>query len=49
MSEEIRRVKRELAYHGTVVDVYKDYMEFANGSTEEWDYIHHNGDRKSVV
>ncbi len=43
MSEEIRRVKRELAYHGTVVDVYKDYMEFANGSTEEWDYIHHNG------
>lgn len=43
MSKEIRRVKRELAYHGTVVDVYKDYMEFANGSTEEWDYIHHNG------
>ena len=41
--QEIRRVKRELAYHGTVVDVYKDYMEFANGSTEEWDYIHHNG------
>lgn len=43
MSGEVRRIKRELAYHGTVVDVYKDYMEFANGSTEEWDYIHHNG------
>lgn len=43
MSEEIRRVKRELAYHGTVIDVYKDYMEFADGGTEEWDYIHHNG------
>lgn len=43
MSEEIRRVKRELAYHGTVVDVYKDYMEFENGGTEVWDYIHHNG------
>ncbi len=43
MSEEIRRVKRELAYHGTVIDVYKDYMEFENGGTEEWDYIHHNG------
>ncbi|MEZ3434625.1 MAG: NUDIX hydrolase [Lachnospiraceae bacterium] len=43
MSGEIRRVKRELAYHGTVIDVYKDYMEFENGGTEEWDYIHHNG------
>lgn len=43
MGEQIRRVKRELAYHGTVVDVYKDYMEFENGGTEEWDYIHHNG------
>lgn len=43
MSGEIRRVKRELAYKGTVLEVYKDYMEFANGNTEEWDYIHHNG------
>ena len=43
MSDEVRRVKRELAYEGTVVKVYKDYMEFANGSKEEWDYIHHDG------
>lgn len=43
MSDEIRRVKRELAYTGTVVEVYKDYMEFADGKTAEWDYIHHNG------
>ena len=43
MSEKIRRVKRELAYHGAVIDVYKDYMEFENGGTEEWGYIHHNG------
>lgn len=43
MSGEIRRVKRELAYKGTVLNVYKDYMEFENGNTEEWDYIHHNG------
>lgn len=43
MDEKIRRVKRELAYHGTVIDVYKDYMEFENGGKEEWDYIHHNG------
>ena len=43
MSEEVRRVKRELAYKGTVLNVYKDYMEFANGNTAEWDYIHHDG------
>lgn len=43
MSEEIRRVKRELAYTGTVIEVYKDYMEFEDGKTAEWDYIHHNG------
>ena len=27
MGEEVRRVKRELAYKGTVLNVYKDYME----------------------
>lgn len=43
MSDEVRRVKRELAYEGTVVKVYKDYMEFANGAEEVWDYIHHDG------
>lgn len=43
MSDEVRRVKRELAYKGTVLNVYKDYMEFANGNTAEWDYIHHDG------
>ena len=34
MSDEVRRVKRELAYEGTAVKVYKDYMEFANGAKE---------------
>lgn len=43
MSNEVKRVKRELAYEGTVVKVYKDYMEFANGTSEVWDYIHHDG------
>lgn len=43
MSDEVRRVKRELAYEGTVVKVYKDYMEFENGASEVWDYIHHDG------
>ena len=43
MCEEIRRVKRELMYKGTVLEVYKDSMEFANGNHEEWDFIKHNG------
>lgn len=43
MDKEIKRVKRERMYQGTIVDVYRDYMEFSNGNTEEWDYIHHKG------
>lgn len=43
MAEEIRRVKRELAYQGTVLKVYCDHMEFENGNTAKFDYIHHDG------
>ena len=43
MKKEIKRVKRERVYQGTIVDVYKDYMEFSNGNHEVWDYIHHKG------
>ena len=42
-TKEIKRVKRERVYQGTIVDVYKDYMEFSNGNHEVWDYIHHKG------
>lgn len=40
---EIKRVKRELAYEGAVINVYKDYMQFEDGHTAVWDYIHHDG------
>ncbi|MFV0363547.1 MAG: NUDIX hydrolase [Suipraeoptans sp.] len=43
MNNEVKRVKRELAYHGNVIDVYQDYMEFSNGNKETWDFIHHIG------
>lgn len=43
MSDEVRRVGRELVYKGTILEVYKDHMEFANGNTAEWDFIHHDG------
>ena len=43
MSEDVKRMGRELAYHGTVLKVYKDHMKFSNGNTEDWDFIHHDG------
>ncbi len=43
MSDDIRRTGRDLVYEGTVVKVYRDHMQFSNGHTEEWDFIHHDG------
>lgn len=43
MGEEVRRVKRELVHKGVIVDMYCDHMEFENGNTAKWDYIHHKG------
>lgn len=43
MSEDVKRMVRELAYQGTVLKVYKDHMKFSNGNTEDWDFIHHDG------
>ena len=43
MEQYVKRTKRTRKYQGTVVDVYRDHMEFSNGNTEEWDYIHHKG------
>lgn len=43
MGRDIRRVKRERVYQGTILDIYKDHMEFSNGNTEIWDYVHHRG------
>ena len=43
MSEDVKRMGRELAYQGTVLKVYKDHMKFSNGNTEDWDFIHHDG------
>lgn len=43
MSDEVKRVGRELVYEGKILTVYRDHMEFSNGHTAEWDYIHHDG------
>ena len=40
--EKIIREKRELAYEGTIVKVYKDHV-LINDKRSIWDYIQHNG------
>ena len=37
-----QRRKRELAYQGTVMKVYRDYVEI-NGHQAVWDYFEHKG------
>lgn len=37
-----KRIKRELAYQGTIMKIYKDYIE-VNGHEAVWDFFHHNG------
>lgn len=39
----VKRKKRELAYKGTMLEVYKDEMEFEDGHTATWDHIGHKG------
>lgn len=39
---EFKRLKRELAYQGTIMKIYKDYVE-VNGHQAVWDFFQHNG------
>ena len=41
--EKYNRVKRELVHKGTIINMYKDYIEVPNGNHVEWDFIGHNG------
>jgi ADP-ribose pyrophosphatase len=36
-------------YKGSIVDVYKDTMRFANGTTEEWDLVSHRKGAAAVI
>lgn len=38
----MKRIKRELAYEGTILKVYRDYMEI-KGQEAKWDFIHNRG------
>lgn len=49
MIEQMKRLKRELAYRGAILDIYKDTMQFANGKTEEWDFVSHRMGAAAVL
>ncbi len=42
MGEIVKRIKRELKYSGTILDMYCDHVE-VNGHVAKWDYLHHKG------
>lgn len=43
MSEEFKRLDRELIYKGSIIDYYKDTIQVPNGNVVKWDYIDHKG------
>lgn len=49
MAEKIKRLKRELKYRGTILDIYQDTMQLADGGTEEWDFVSHRMGAAAVL
>lgn len=43
MSEQIKRLKRELKFKGKIIDFYQDTMEIDGDHTVIWDFIKHKG------
>lgn len=45
----VKRVKRELVYEGSILDIYADSMELPDGRIEQWDYVEHRKGAAAVV
>lgn len=45
----IKRVKRELVYKGSILDIYCDDIELPDGKVEKWDYVEHRKGAAAVV
>ncbi len=43
MSEQIRRIKRELKFQGKILDFYQDTMEINGDHIAVWDFLSHKG------
>jgi ADP-ribose pyrophosphatase len=41
--EKAKRIKKELAYQGSIIDVYKDYIKLPDGKVVQWDLVDHKG------
>lgn len=49
MADRPNRLKRELVYKGTILDIYQDTMQFSNGKTEAWDFVAHRMGAAAVL
>ncbi len=49
MIDRVKRLKRDLVYKGSILDIYKDTMELPNGKTEEWDFVAHRMGAAAVL
>ena len=49
MKHNIKRLKRELVYQGSILDIYADYMQLPDGKTEKWDFVSHREGAAAVV
>ena len=45
----IKRVKRELVYQGSILDIYNDSIQLPDGKIEHWDYVEHRKGAAAVV
>ncbi|MEG0962039.1 MAG: NUDIX hydrolase [Lachnospiraceae bacterium] len=45
----VKRIKRELIHEGSILNIYKDYMELPDGKIEVWDYVEHRNGAAAVV
>lgn len=43
MTEEFKRLSRDLVYKGSIIDFYKDTVQVPNGNIVKWDFIKHKG------
>ena len=41
MKEHVERIKRELVYEGSILDIYADTVQAPNGHIEKWDFVSH--------
>ncbi len=49
MEYKLRRLKRELVYEGSILDIYKDTMQLPNGKKEEWDFVAHRKGAAAIL